>query len=305
MRGPRDGNISGLRNRHEAALTKLIKVHRRHGNIPDHYEDIIFKHIMHEEFEPRAALVDQWCTSLKTSHVLADVLRETVELKKLNGGLAKTAAIDDLIADTYAAIYSRIGPTLELAKAVHAPMPTPTSPLAEERRNVMSMTNLINVDGAIEIKTPASLPVIPLVQQDLIIKPRPKPVLKREILKHATDAINAKPPPTAPAPILPLRSPLFPGVRVIINTKSDAQSRADEPAAETGTAASSEPGSVHDSADDESELSEPDPDTTFPKPMFPNLKGRETTSETPVKHAIDGSAQMDRSKEGDGDIEMS
>lgn len=235
---------------------------------------------MHEDFEPRAALVDQWCTSPKTSHVLADVMRETVELKKLNGGLAKTAPIDDLIADTYAAIYSRIGPTLELAKAVHTPTLAPTLPSAEERRNVMSLTNLINVDGAVEIKTQISLPAVPLVQPDLVIKPRHKLVLRRELLKHATDAINAKPPPAAPPPIPPLPRPLLPGVRVIINNmKSDAQSRVEEPVADAGTGANSEPGSVHDSADDESELSEPDADTIIRKPMFPNLKGRESTME--------------------------
>ena len=88
------------------------QAYRRYGDIPVNGDDGLTKSVTLEEFNPQASRADAWTSSLENTHSLLDVLREASELKKLNGSLFKTTEIDNLLVDTWSAIYSRIGPTL-------------------------------------------------------------------------------------------------------------------------------------------------------------------------------------------------
>ncbi len=83
-----------------------------------------FKVMTVEEFEIIAGRISDWSSDPTSSHATLSALRETVELKKLNAGLMKAGAIDDLISDCYTAMYVEIGKDL--------PGP-PVSALLEER----------------------------------------------------------------------------------------------------------------------------------------------------------------------------
>ena len=71
-----------------------------------------FKATTPEEFEIIAARVSDWASVPTSTHAALSALLETVELKKLNAGLMKAGAIDDLISDCYTAIYFEIGKSL-------------------------------------------------------------------------------------------------------------------------------------------------------------------------------------------------
>lgn len=266
----------------------------------------MFKNVDQEEFGARAQLIDAWTSSPKTKHPLQDVLRETAELKKLNASLMSLASIDDLLGDTYAAIWSEIGPILEQPIPT-TPVPVPTVPVTSpppvaDRRSVMSLTNLMNIDGTSDSR-PASAPVPPptvaavptppslLPAFEMPTKPRARLISRREILKRALDTIISKvpaPQKTTTPPPKPLPRPTDPNVRVVINARPSAGTSAldvvrsgpflQDPENESGVVSAA--GSVHDDADDESELSEfpmdeeeEEPAAAVVRPsIFPNLR---------------------------------
>lgn len=187
-----------------------------------------------DEFNAQAKLIDQWINSPTTVHPLKDALRETAELKKLNAALIKTTDIDDLIGDMYAMIWRTIGPKLrpkpELtptppAAPAHAPSiqshpqaPSSTSPPRPDSRSIMSLSNLMHMDGAGDsrpssfVSNPASRPVTPpphaaapalsTPAQEALTpnKPRPRLISRREIIKRASDTVaNLKPTASAAA----------------------------------------------------------------------------------------------------------
>lgn len=217
------------------------------------------------------------------SHKLQTVLRETAELKRLNAGLMKSTAIDDLLGDTYAAIWTEIGPTFEPAKLTKPTTPTPSLPSTpavlpwspqqnDNKRSVMSLSNLMNLDGASDPH--GSVPVTPALAPPIVIapptsipealpRPRARLISRREIVKRASDTVLSKsaasralsPPSKAPS-----RPPGSSSVRVVIETRPSAAETSnpsiknEDAVIEPGTSPPAE--SVQDDADDESELSE-------------------------------------------------
>ena len=145
-------------------------MHRRVGQISEHGDDSIFKNMTRETFDPRAASIDAWCQSPNSSHPLLEILREVSELKKLNANLYKTAGFDDLLGDTYTAIFAEILPTLggPLAPApprentaTPAQSNTPTKPTpvpTPERANKMALDNVMNIDGALDKRSVTPVP---------------------------------------------------------------------------------------------------------------------------------------------------
>lgn len=212
----------------------------------------MFKSIGHEEFQINASRLETWCHLPDTYSPIIDILRDVVELKKLNTSLMKPTLIDDLICDTYAMLYGTVVPDLA-AKAS-----------GEESRERMRVDHLLmNTDDSV-----AAPPAPTTITSDpAAVKHRAKGVGRKELLRKA-DAVVMKPsatpeifriPSTAETKI-PQQAPH--GVLIVKEEqgKEDAQG-------------SSAPGSVHDSADDESELSEIEEEPPVPvvKPMFPNL----------------------------------
>lgn len=180
----------------------------------------------------------------ETSQIL-DLLREVVELKKLNANLIKSAPIEDLVGDTYANLYESIVPQLI------------TKSNAEENRVRMRVDHLLMKTNPV----PDEPSIEPLV---LITKAaRPKSVGRREIQRKA-EALVAKPPLLT---IVPSIKPItISSETQVLTAIAIMEKDADQTKASTlltvreredvGKDVSSVPGSLHDSADDESELSE-------------------------------------------------
>src|SRR6201996_8052832 len=108
---------------------------RRSGSIPEAQEDTVFKAINHDEFSKHANSLEKWSTVLSPENNTLEILREAVEVKKLNGGYMKSTLIDDLIGDAYAKLYIDITPTLadsaeipdKLTEAVASDQPLSTA----------------------------------------------------------------------------------------------------------------------------------------------------------------------------------
>ena len=151
-----------------------------------------------------------------TIHPLKDVLRETAELKKLNAGLMKTTEIDDLLGDTYGMIWREIGTRLKQAATPAPAHPVSTSPPRPDTRDVMSLSNLMHVDGASEIRPSSahhgstsqlvspymSRPATPPphtanpttststpLQEMTPGKPKSRVISRREMIKRASDTV--------------------------------------------------------------------------------------------------------------------
>ncbi|KAK4134450.1 hypothetical protein BT67DRAFT_379914, partial [Trichocladium antarcticum] len=76
-------------------------------------EDDAFKNLTQEEFDVVGEKVAVWATSADAdANTALSAMREAVELKKLNANLMKAGPIDDLITDCYAAIYLHLRPDL-------------------------------------------------------------------------------------------------------------------------------------------------------------------------------------------------
>lgn len=83
------------------AYTRLL---RHMYKIPPVEEDV-FKSMSPEEFEILAERVCEWAGKDDRDHHALNAMKDTVELKKLNGGLTKAGMIDDLISDCYSVLY--------------------------------------------------------------------------------------------------------------------------------------------------------------------------------------------------------
>lgn len=211
----------------------------------------MFKSISHDEFQINASRLETWCHLPDTYSPIIDILRDVVELKKLNTSLMKPTLIDDLIADTYAMLYGTVVPELA-AKAS-----------GEESRERMRVDHLL-MDTNNPIDTPT--PPATMTPDPAAVKHRTKGVGRKELQRKA-EAVVTK--PSAASELSRVANTAESniaqqppqGVSIIKDEqgKEDAQG-------------SSVPGSVHDSADDESELSEIEEEPVpVVEPMFPNL----------------------------------
>ncbi|KAI9704252.1 MAG: Histone transcription regulator 3 [Candelina mexicana] len=238
-----------------------LKLLRRVGQVPEGHEDTIFKAINHDEFGIYSSRLEDWCQHPDTASPTLDILRDVVELKRINNNLMKSTYIDDLIVDTYAKLYEMVVP--DIVQKMNG----------EENRERMSLANLMSTDGAAD----APNTQVPQSAADPTAKQRVKGVGRRELQRKAEAAVNKpsplsvtiKPPKPAETGALQQQQTIpamFSGVKDEM-MKEEAQG-----------AGSSVPGSVHDSADDESELSEVDEERIV-KPMFPNLVNKDTGSE--------------------------
>jgi len=221
-----------------------------------------------DTYQARAARLESWMHSQTTSPPIVDILREAIELRKLNNNLFKSTLFEDLIRDIYAHLYDAIIPDLVAQDAV------------EENRVRMSVDNILTNPIPIVETPPVDLSAAQAEQQ----KSRAKWLTQRELVRRA-EAIAAKPAPTVPAKVL---KPLAPAP---VSPKEQSKQPESTPALAVvidldKDAPSSVPGSVHDSADDESELSEVDEEvvevveskvTTGERPpSFPNLLAANT-----------------------------
>jgi len=255
-----------------------LKLLRFQGAILEGHEDTIFKMISSEGFNTNADRLEHWAQSQSpvaqsaNTLKLVELIRETIELRKTNANLVKSTLIDDLICDTYARLYEIVVPEL-VAKSND-----------DENRDRMRVDHLLmssNVQYA-ETSLSENHSVGP---DEPIVRARPKSVGRREIGRRA-EALIAKPPPLPP-PSKIKSSGLGPtsqsleGNAMAVIIERVMENRENEGKEVT----SSVPGSVHDSADDESELSdiveeeeaedeERETAVSDRKAMFPGLMSR-------------------------------
>lgn len=308
------------------AYTQLL---RRAGKVPQGNEDIVFKSLSHDEFVPRASRLEAWAQSPETKDPLLDVLRDALELKRLNAKLMKDTLFDDLIGDTYATLYETVGAQLELQAAANPPpnaagtAALPTAAPPSQRPGAMSLMHLMNVDGPSETPPPPrpsnipSNPFAPLQPEpSTTTKPRAKTVGRRELARRAEAAVTKTVPLKEAMPIRPTPSEhpkvVIPGRRTSTNAGTAGEAERGGEGLGAGAAGdltglvpplpnaadASAPGSVHDSADDESEseLSELEEEAVV-RPMFPGL----VAARAAVEEAADTTEEGEGDEEGEED----
>ena len=232
-----------------------------------------------ETFNINASRLESWSHSQSSSipeeasNKTLEVLREAIELKRTNLNLIKSALIDDLIGDTYALLYDTLVPKL-IAKSND-----------EENRDRMRVDHLLMGSDIPSTDGSSGMPLGGRLDQPMA-KARTKIVGRRDVGRKAEALVvkpiyippASKPKPEVPGPTLMPSTMGEKSLAVVIARSLD--SRDDGGAKEV---ASSVPGSVHDSADDESELSdiveeeeevEKEKWTSPKPPMFPGLLGR-------------------------------
>jgi hypothetical protein len=179
---------------------KYIECLRRTGEVPNFFEDEVFKNVLWDEFTTQSQKLDTYCNSPKDSQSpTIGLLREVFELRRLNGGLAKNPAIDDLLADTYAKLYQELVPgILEQEK--------------EQQLNPMSLKNMMfDAPPASTTSVPATASTLPTggvkMDLDLPLRAKSTKVYRRDLISKATNLCkemnqtpsSAKPGSTAPS----------------------------------------------------------------------------------------------------------
>ena len=309
---------------------RFIKLLRRTGKIPDGHEDYVFRALNYEDYNTQAARLEAWSQNSATQHPILDVLRDVIDLKRLNNGLMKAVLIDDLLGDTFALLYTTVGPTLPPLPSEQPPqLPSAPNGLGQQPAELPHVSSLmqVQVDGAntdthnapFNVFHPSQLQPQPQPQPqpaEPVAKPRAKTVGRREIQRRAeacaqkpagaTTAIPAAttsmpirspPPPTnASLPFAPRFSPdKSTADPSTAPTNTNEQSVQVNSAPVTASASSADqqsaPASVHDDADDESELSELDEEDVAyleretaanRSTMFPNLMlGKDSVKREP------------------------
>ncbi|KAF9697010.1 hypothetical protein EKO04_004585 [Ascochyta lentis] len=210
--------------------TRYLRLLRRMGNVNEGQEDSAFKSVNQEDFSALAARMEAWCQSPATQHPVLDVLRDAIELKRLNNGLMKPTTIDDLIGDSYAMLYTTIGPTLPPLPSEQPqqqiPQPGQSGTVTPQpSTNPLSVASLmqLQVDGTSEghntpftmyhpnqlhPQQPPSLPQAPS-QPEQPAKSRAKAVGKREVQRRAEACVQKPATVSTPQPAtsMPIRSP--------------------------------------------------------------------------------------------------
>ena len=235
-----------------------------------------------EEFSVGAARLEAWVLAPGTVCQHVDILRDAMEYKKINNNLMDKTVVESLIVDIYAWIYHR---NVDELKAKET---------AEENRVRMSVDNILMNPTPAPANTYGPPTEPPGGEQHGRGIRRQFSVTRRMIIVKA-ETLIVKPPAIAtprPAPRTLAPAPI-PG-------QSSALAVIIPPVGATVGEAISVPGSVHDSADDESELSDvedlvEDPDVpqrhlkkALPKPFFPNLLGAKADEEAESTMGEDG-----------------
>jgi hypothetical protein len=275
----------------EDVCLTYAKVIRRAGSINEGHEENVFKPIGWEEFVANTARLENLAQLAPGSQVLLELLRDAIELKKLNNNLMKVSLLEDLIADLYSRLYEINMPqVLEQANA--------------ENKEKMKVDHLLMAsDGAADTPTP---PNSAPASEAPAPRGRTKGIARRDVQKRAETIVNRKLTPRAPT------------AKASVPAESEPPATS-EPAAPSGNQPSKTgletgqqsdlPQSIQDSADDESELSEIDDEKLSKlaaerKLLFPNLRDRispDPDSEMSVPASVDGDVA---DEVGDGDADL-
>ncbi|KAJ0423748.1 hypothetical protein BJY00DRAFT_309980 [Aspergillus carlsbadensis] len=277
------------------------RVIRRAGHISEGHEEGVFKPIGWEEFVANTARLEDLAQLAPESSSLLELLRDAIELKKLNNNLMKVALLEDLIADLYSRLYE-------------VNMPQVMEQVNEENKEKMKVDHiLMTTDGPGDSSTP---PNSAPASEAPAPRGRTKGIARRDIQKRAETIVARKVPPRVPARGPAATEPeSSANVTAPTGPKPVIEIAIRQPHVDDGGSAqqSDIPNSVHDSADDESELSEMDEEklsklAADPKMLFPNLHDRgsldpESEMSAQPSPAADGTHEggEDADREGEGD----
>lgn len=160
------------------------KMIRRAANINEAHEENVFRPIGWEEFSTKTARLEALKHLTPESLPLLELIRDSLELKKLNNNLMKVTMFEDLIADLYARVYE-------------VNMPSLMEQANEENKEKMKVNHLLMTgDGTTDSSTPAtSLPA----SDTPAPRGRTKGIARRDIQKRADTIVNLKLGPRAAA----------------------------------------------------------------------------------------------------------
>jgi hypothetical protein len=284
-----------------------LRLIRRAGQIPISMDEV-FKTIPTDEFENFSERLTHWISDPNISHPALDALREATDLKKTNANQMKSTPIDDLINDTWAVLYTQVAPTLPGPDPSSIRQPPPNAAhegVAPRPIGAMGLNTLVmNMDG-----TQIPVPVTVASSSDHS-RARKVGVSRREVLRKAEAAVNHAPEvprPLAPSTARPRTSEPNSAVMSSSGPGSEGlpMGRAELPALQNIRddenldhskleSEQSAPGSLHDSADDESDLTEALDEDGEPALMFPGLVAKNPTGikdEGGELPAVNGSAK--------------
>lgn len=252
--------------------TVYLKLIRKAASIPANVDEV-FRGISQEVFDAYSERLDDSIRDGTLSYPALDALRETIELKKLNNGLAKVTPIDDMINDIWAVLYIQIvkdTPVIDPASLQQSQVD------GEAAARVSGPMSLNHVLTSTDFNSSAPIPSVEPPRPRKLGINRKAVILRAEqsIMRAAEAArpVVASRPRNSTSAVLPSNaSPLISSApRIEIPQASQQTTRRED---------SSAPGSVHDSADDESDLSDvPDMDDMD---MFPNLMRRVNSGSVP------------------------
>lgn len=161
----------------EDVCLTYAKMIRRAAHINEGHEESVFKPIGWEEFSTKTARLETLSQLSPDSLPLLELIRDSLELKKLNNNLMKVTMFEDLVADLYARVY-------ELN------MPLLIEQVNEENKEKMKVDHLLMTgDGNTEASTPAaSLPA----SDTPAPRGRTKGIARRDVQKRADTIVNLK-----------------------------------------------------------------------------------------------------------------
>ncbi|KAE8147510.1 histone transcription regulator 3, partial [Aspergillus avenaceus] len=273
----------------EDVCLAYARVIRKAGHISEGHEEGVFKPIGWDEFVTNTARLESLSQLAPESSTLLELLRDAVELKKLNNNLMKVSHLEDLIADIYSRLYE-------------VNMPHVIDQVNEENKEKMKVDHLLmGSDGAADTPTP---PTSAPASEAPAPRGRTKGIARRDVQKRAETIVQRKLTPRAQVALKPpATTEAEPSQNTTDTVTSAPQTKINTTAAdELAPGLQSDiPHSLHDSADDESELSEIDDEKLSKlegerKLLFPGLQDKES-----MDPDMDMSAQV--SADGDGAVE--
>ncbi|KAJ8058222.1 hypothetical protein OCU04_012418 [Sclerotinia nivalis] len=250
--------------------TIYLRLIRKAANIPANVDEV-FRGISQEGWDAYSQRIEDSIKDGSLSHPALDALRETIELKRLNNGLAKITPIDDMINDIWAVLYIQIvrdTPAIDVATLQQSQIDGEATARASGPMNLNHI--LTNTESNVSTSIPAVEPP----------RPRKLGINRKAVILRAEQSINRT--AEAPRPVAASRprnaassSVLPSNASPLIASAPRIEIPSTAPQQNTRREDSSAPGSVHDSADDESDLSDvPDMDDLDGSLMFPNLMRR-------------------------------
>ncbi|KAM5437822.1 Histone transcription regulator 3 [Microsporum ferrugineum] len=252
----------------EDTCATYIKLLRRAGNIPEGKEDAVFKGVSLDDFTLYSGRLDTWCQNpAKEDIPTIELLRDAVELKKLNGTIIKSGMFDDLVADIYAQLYEKTLPQFVEQVA------------GEENRERMKVDHLLmpgeSADGT---ETPPALTSVQAPAPRL----RAKGVTRKEVQKKS-DAIAAKAPRPAPKPAKPAE-----------DEAKQVQTEQQSTDQQTGNETAADPTQVNNKEDKDKDNNEEDKDRK-------DEEEKEENNEEEEKEGDDNEEREDNNEEEEKD----